>query len=187
MMEQGFNCPITTSCGRLFDGIAALLGVCLSASYEGQAAMELESLARQAMGEQSLGDLLGNCSWWTKTVSGEDRLILRQDRLVQKVLEQRGNGMEPSVIALDFHLCLICALSAFLQELSGKTGIKQVVLAGGCMQNMLLLNGLFILLEQEGYTVYTGENIPVNDGGIALGQAAIGGLRHVSGRTHESD
>ncbi len=187
MMEKGFNCPITTSCGRLFDGIAALLGVCLTASYEGQAAMELESLARQAVGEQSLDDLLGNCSWRTKTASGEDRLILQQSRLVENVLEQLKNGLEPSAIALDFHLCLIQDLSVFLQELSRETNIKQIVLAGGCMQNTLLLNGLFILLEQEGYTVYTGENIPVNDGGIALGQAVIGGLRHVSGCTHESD
>jgi len=60
------------------------------------------------------------------------------------------------------------------------------VLSGGCMQNMLLQNGLFILLEQEGYTVYTGAKIPVNDGGIALGQAVIGGFTHVSGSTNES-
>lgn len=187
MMELGFNCPVTTSCGRLFDGIAALLGVCLTASYEGQAAMELEALARQAMGEHSLADLLTNCNCLAKTSFTEDRLILQQDRMVQRVLDQLEKGLKPSIIALDFHLALICSLSVFLGELSVKTGIKQIVLSGGCMQNTILLNGLFILLEQEGFTVYTGENIPVNDGGIALGQAVIGGLRHVSGRTHEGD
>ncbi len=187
MMEQGFNCPITTSCGRLFDGIAALLGICLTADYEGQAAMELESLARQAMGEQSLGDLLAKCHPQAEIVSTEQRLIVQQSKLVQNVLDQLDNERETSAIALDFHLCLIQSLFILLRKLSKKTGCRQVVLAGGCMQNTLLLRGLFILLEQENFTVYTGEQIPVNDGGISLGQAVIGGLRHVSGRTHESD
>lgn len=187
MMEQGFHCPITSSCGRFFDGIAALLGTCLKADYEGQAAMELESLARQAMEEQSLRDLLGERHWQPETLFAEDRLILQQNSLVLQVLEQLESGRESAVIALDFHLCLIQSLFGLLCQLAEKTGIQRVVLAGGCMQNMLLQEGLFILLEQKGFTVHTGEQIPVNDGGIALGQALIGGLHHVSGSTYESD
>ena len=92
MMEQGFNCPATTSCGRFFDGIAALLGVCLTADYEGQAAMELESLAQQAIGERDLADLLENCSWESTTVFSENRLIWQQNIVVQEVLNQLSNG-----------------------------------------------------------------------------------------------
>ncbi len=187
MMEQGFNCPATTSCGRFFDGIAALLGVCLTADYEGQAAMELESLAQQAIGERDLADLLENCSWESTTVFSENRLIWQQNILVQEVLNQLSNGRDPAAIALDFHLCLVQSLFQLLRKLAEETEITQIVLTGGCMQNTLLLEGLFILLEQNDFTVYTGMQIPVNDGGIALGQVIIGGLRHVSGSTHESN
>ncbi len=187
MMEQGFNCPITTSCGRFFDGIAALLGICLQVDYEGQAAMELESLAQKAKGDQDLRELLQCCSWKIETGHSEDRLILQQNRLVQEVLNQLAEGREIALIALDFHVFLIQSLFDFLCKLAKETGITHIVLTGGCMQNTLLLEGLFILLEQNNFTVHTGEQIPVNDGGIALGQAIIGGLRHVSGSTHESN
>jgi len=187
MMEQGFNCPITTSCGRFFDGIAALLGVCLVADYEGQAAMELEAKAHKAMGRGDLSDLLKDFSWQEETQFSENRLILQHSRLVQRVLNQLRDGKDPVDFALDFHLCLIISLTNWICKLAETTGITQVVLAGGCMQNRLLLEGLFILLEQKHFNVYTGQQIPVNDGGIALGQAIIGGLRHVSGSTHESN
>ena len=187
MMQQSFNCPPTTSCGRFFDGIAAILGVCSSVDYEGQAAMELETLARRAMGGQDLAALLTGCHVYAEALETENRLVLQQQQLTQQVLNQLENGMEKAAIALDFHLCLIHSLSELLCRIAEKTGLKRVVLGGGCMQNSLLLRGLFILLEQNGFTVHTGEQIPVNDGGIALGQAVIGGLAHVSGSTHESD
>jgi hydrogenase maturation protein HypF len=186
MMDQGFNCPLSTSCGRLFDGVAALLGVCLTSHYEGQAAMELESLAREAKGERSLEALLATCSVQAGMKREEGRLVLQQQELIVQLLAQRAAGKDPAFIALEFHLCLIQSFFVLLRELCQQTGLSKVVLAGGCMQNRLLLEGLFILLEQEGFTVYTGEQIPVNDGGIALGQAVIGGLAHVSGSTHES-
>ncbi len=186
LMEQGFNCPLTTSCGRLFDGIAALLGICLQSSYEGQAAIEMESLAQEATQNRPLVELLADSND-SATISMENgRYVLQQKELILQVLEQIRRGLDPAEIALDFHLCLIRSFTALLCTLGKQTGIKTLVLSGGCMQNMLLQNGLFILLEQEGYTVYTGAKIPVNDGGIALGQAVIGGLAHVSGSTHES-
>ncbi|MBU1060035.1 MAG: carbamoyltransferase HypF [Proteobacteria bacterium] len=186
MMSQGFNCPLTSSCGRLFDGIAALLGICLEADYEGQAAMELEALATQAKGKRPLNGLLGRCSWKPEIELIDNRLVLQQTGLIQLVLEQMAARRNPADIALEFHLCLIQSLSFCLRQLAEETGISRIVLTGGCMQNRLLLEGLFILLKQEDFTVHTGEKIPVNDGGISLGQVIIGGLRHVSGSTHES-
>ncbi|MCF8055047.1 MAG: carbamoyltransferase HypF [Desulfocapsa sp.] len=186
MMDQGFNCPLSTSCGRLFDGAAALLGVCLTADYEGQAAMELESLAREAKEEQSLEGLLATCCGRAGMKREDGRLVLRQQDLILQLLAQRMAGNDPASIALDFHLCLIQSFFVLLQKLGHQTGLRKVVLTGGCMQNRLLLEGLFILLEQEGFTVFTGEQVPVNDGGIALGQAVIGGLAHVSRSTNES-
>jgi len=186
LMEQGFNCPSTSSCGRLFDGIAALLGVCQESDYEGQAAMELESLAKEAIANQSLETLLAHSKTCASISMKQGRLVLQQKDLILRVVEKLLANIDPAEIALDFHLCLIQSFSALLSALSKKTGLKTIVLTGGCLQNMLLQRGLFILLEQEGYTVYTGAEIPVNDGGISLGQVVIGGLAHVSGSTHES-
>lgn len=185
MMAQGFNCPATTSCGRFFDGIAALLGICLVADYEGQAAMELEALARVALGDGDLPGVLAKYDYPGEILEYQGRQVLQQQQLTGRVLERLASGMEPAAIALDFHCCLIQSLADFVVRSSEQTGLTQVVLSGGCMQNSLLLRGLFILLEQRNLTVYTGEQIPVNDGGIALGQAVIGGLAHVSCSSHE--
>ncbi len=186
LMEQKFNCPLTTSCGRLFDGVAALLGVCQEMDYEGQAAMELESLAKGAMQETPLAELLQEFQFAASTLQEEGRLILQQSEIVARIVQQLNAGVNIETIALDFHLCLIRSFFALSDTLGKKAGLQTVVLSGGCMQNMLLQEGLFVLLEHAGYTVYTGTKIPVNDGGIALGQAVIGGLAHVSGSTHES-
>jgi hydrogenase maturation protein HypF len=186
LMEQQFNCPLTTSCGRLFDGIAALLGICHKMDYEGQAAMELESLAKDAMNAIPLTDHLNNFQFAASSVLEQGRLILQQTEIVTRIVKKLDRGINIAAIALDFHLCLIYSFFTLADTLGKKTGLQTVVLSGGCMQNMLLQEGLFVLLEQAGYTVYTGEKIPVNDGGIALGQAVIGGLAHVSGGTHES-
>jgi len=186
MMEQKFNCPVTTSCGRLFDGIAALLGVCLEMDYEGQAAMELESLAIRAMGKEPLEHCLEKEGLCAAIIERDNRLIVKQNDLVVHVLQQLSAGVSPAAIALGFHLSLIRSFAALLGELSKTTGLKTVVLGGGCMQNRLLLQGLFHILQKDGFMVYSGEQIPVNDGGISLGQTIIGGLAHVLGSTDES-
>ena len=89
-------------------------------------------------------------------------------------------------IALQFHTWLIAALSRLVRTLSKDTGINKIALSGGCMQNELLLEGLLFSLTELGLTPYSGSQIPVNDGGISVGQAVIGGLQHVSRNTHES-
>jgi hydrogenase maturation protein HypF len=186
LMEQKFNCPLTTSCGRLFDGVAALLGICQKIDYEGQAAMELESLAKDAIQEIPLTKLLKEFQFAASTLSEKGRLVLQQSEIVTRIVQQLNTGMNLAAIALDFHLCLIRSFFSLTDTLGKKTGLQTVVLSGGCMQNTIIQEGLFVLLEQAGYTVHTGVTIPVNDGGIALGQAVIGGLTHVSGSTHES-
>ncbi len=103
------------------------------------------------------------------------RPMIRQ--LVQDVID----GVETEKIACAFHTWLAVSTYALLDKCVLQTGINTVVLSGGCMQNRLLLTLLFHLLEQDGFSVYTGEKVPVNDGGIALGQACIGGRWHLSG------
>ena len=186
LMEADFNCPPTTSCGRFFDGVAALLGVCREMDYEGQAAMELESLAKGAMKTKTVAELLRSFDFSASCRNENGRLVLQQNEITSRIVEQLGADGNIAAIALDFHLALIRSFFVLTHALGEKTGLQTVVLTGGCMQNTILLEGLFTLLDDAGYKVFTGEKIPVNDGGIALGQAVIGGLAHVSGSTHES-
>lgn len=186
LMEQQFNCPLTTSCGRLFDGVAALLGICHHMDYEGQAAMELESMAKDVIKEKGFTRLLNDFQFAASIRPEQGRLVLQQSEIVTRIIEQLNAGVNIAAIAVDFHLCLIRSFFALTHRLGKKTGLQTVVLSGGCIQNMLLQEGLIVLLEQAGYTVYTGSKIPVNDGGIALGQAVIGGFAHVSSSPHES-
>jgi hydrogenase maturation protein HypF len=100
------------------------------------------------------------------------------------IVDALSQGQTPANIALRFHFELISSILTIVRQLSVQTGIREIVLSGGCLQNRLLLEGLFHVLLQENFSVFTGRNIPVNDGGVSLGQAIIGGLQHVSRHTH---
>ena len=176
MMEAGFNSPITSSCGRLFDAIAALLGLCLESDYEGQAAMELEALALQAAQD-------GLCAWEpalsfpVQIDQEQDHLVLQSSPMITGLVAALSAGSDPALLALAFHQWLIAAIRDMIGRLAGEPGKKKVVLGGGCMQNALLLQGLENGLAQDGFEVFSGEMVPVNDGGVSLGQAVIGGLQ----------
>lgn len=188
MLENGFNSPPTSSCGRLFDAVASLLGVCHTMSYEGQAAMELEALAKSAKSADLLTraphNLPSDLGQILQRIDG--KWEISSSEFVKIVLESLEEGRAPATIALDFHLMLLTSMSRLVGNLSEETGIQQVVLSGGCMQNSLLLEGFMVLLKQQGLKVYTGNALPINDGAISIGQTIIGGLRHVSRNTNES-
>jgi hydrogenase maturation protein HypF len=182
MVERGLHCPVTTSCGRLFDGIAALLGLRGRVEFEGQAAMELEGLAWSASG--------GSGAERYPVVIGESAGMLVADSpaMLDALCSDLNQGRAGSDIALAFHHWLAETAQTLTGRLATATGIDSVVLSGGCMQNRLLVSILENRLADNGLRVYTGEKIPVNDGGIALGQAYIGGYRKdVSGNSHAGD
>jgi hydrogenase maturation protein HypF len=178
MMESGFNTPLTSSCGRLFDAVAALLGIRLESDFEGQAAMELETLARHC--EPSTR----NDEKAEEPVEHNGLLIMDSSRFIRRMLRDLQGGRLVPQLAMGFHHWLIASLVVTINRLAATSGIRTVVLSGGCLQNSIIMEGLFQALEQEGFQVYTGQEVPVNDGGISLGQAVIGGLRYVSGSTH---
>ena len=170
MMTAGLNCPLTSSCGRLFDGVAALLGVCLESQYEGQAAMLLEHQA-------SLAPPPDRHSAYPPVLREEQGLwVIDSGPLVPLILRDLAAGLAIPVIARNFHQWLARALTKVLATLSHRTGIGQLVLAGGCMQNKLLLETLAEMFAQSGLTLFAGQLVPMNDGGIALGQAFTGGI-----------
>ncbi|MFW8600096.1 carbamoyltransferase HypF [Desulfobacterota bacterium M19] len=184
MIKAGVNCPPTSSAGRLFDAAAAILGLRMQSTYEGQAAMELEAIAWQAMRGKSLRKVLARAPILPAAVYEKNNHVMTI-KTVPMLMGMLNLSRRHKVndLALDFHLWLCRALSALAGQLN-KTDNLPMILGGGCLQNNLLRQGLTFLLKEQNFKVYSGEKVPVNDGGLALGQALIGGSRYVSRHTH---
>ncbi len=177
MLDAGFNSPYTSSCGRLFDAVAALLNLRLESDFEGQAAMELEAQALRAE-QDGLRGLVNQCVSFPVEITREhDQLVLQSSAMIRSLITSLSHGSDPAQLALAFHQWLITAICQMVGQLAGASGMKKVVLGGGCMQNALLLQGLERGLARDGFEVFSGEMVPVNDGGLSLGQAVVGGLR----------
>jgi hydrogenase maturation protein HypF len=184
MLERNINSPLTSSCGRLFDGVAALLGVRSHVQYEGQAAMELECLAWSA-DEDPASVSTNFCPQYGPYLEEKKRIWQVKIRpIIEALVTERDSGVAREQSAWNFHCRLAVSACEVVKQGAIQTGLTTVVLAGGCMQNRLLVTLLYNLLEREGLAVYSGEKIPVNDGGISLGQAYIGGVHDVSGNSH---
>ncbi|MDX9834252.1 MAG: carbamoyltransferase HypF [Desulfobulbus sp.] len=169
MIERGLNCPPTSSCGRLFDAVSALLGLCATSSYEGEAAMLLEDQARRV----PAGPLVGR---YPVTLSKAEGLLVLDSAPLGPLLLAGLQGGEPiPLLALRFHHWLVDGCTALLKALRDRTGLTAVALTGGCMQNKLFFETLVEALTEHRFTVHAGELVPMNDGGISLGQAYLGG------------
>ncbi len=188
MMCKNINSPLTSSCGRLFDAIASILGVIQYSSYEGQAAMELETLAKKVLTSPAKKIFPPNTHNLFSPFlhEKEGKWEICSTEFVKMIITGLAGGKSRAELALQFHLELARALAGLTRILSSQTGIRQVVLAGGCMQNSLLFEGLSSALHSSGLETYTGEKLPVNDGAISFGQIITGGLQHVSCHTHEN-
>jgi len=177
MMSRKLNTPLTSSCGRLFDALAALLDLCLVSDHEGHAAMELEATAWRAV----RGDWLGGDGPGlpVEIREGRGRLLIGTAPLIRSVVDSLAGSADRAGLALAFHRWLVLSITAVIKELAARLGNRKVVLGGGCMQNGLLLDGLARNLESAGFQVFSAEKVPANDGGLALGQAVIAGMNHL--------
>jgi hydrogenase maturation protein HypF len=166
MYERGINGVRSTSAGRLFDAVSALLGVRRSSTFEGEAATALQFAAQRWTGEEHsfAADLAIR--------EEEGRLILPTDELVERLLEALLAGECRERLAYLFHLGLAELIVSACIELRRRTGRGTVVLTGGCCQNTLLLGLTMDRLEGLGFRVLRHHLVPPNDGGLALGQAA---------------
>ncbi len=172
-VERGLNTPLTSSCGRLFDAVAALLGLRAEITYEGQAAIELETLAAQAWPQPP----------FAVPVSAEgDGWLMEPLPLIRALWTAKEAGEPPAVLAARFHAAVIAAAVEAVQRAAGTTGLRTVALSGGCFQNRLLLEGLHAALTERGFEVLVHHRVPTNDGGIACGQAAIAAARLAASR-----
>jgi hydrogenase maturation protein HypF len=160
LVQKDVRSFATTSMGRLFDSAAALLGFTRGITFEGQAAMWLESLARKS--SSTLG-------YPFPYAHGE--LDFRP--LLLAVADERRTGRDPSDIARGFQHGVAQGLCDAILALCGEYNLDTVVLSGGVFQNGLLLCDLSALLAGEPLQIWTNHAVPPNDGGISLGQAAL--------------
>ena len=176
-IASGCNSPICSSTGRLFDGVASLLGLCQRSSFEGEAGLLLEGLALQA---ERLGASGRPGVAPMPLVEAEGLALgwLDWGPLVHSLLESGAAGVSPQQRAAEFHASLAAGLAGAAAEAAARSGPTPVVLAGGCFQNRLLLESTSAALRAEGLEPTWAEQVPCNDGGLALGQlwAALANL-----------
>jgi hydrogenase maturation protein HypF len=166
MLRRGLNSPLSSSCGRLFDAVAAALGLRRERiSYEGQAAIELEQLARGA-GDESVGYPL-------EMQNG----VIQAAPMWNALLDDLAAGVEKARIAARFHNGLAAAICDCAGQLCAKQSLDTVALSGGVFQNRTLFAAVHQGLEDRQLQVLSHSQVPSNDGGIALGQALIGAAR----------
>jgi len=159
MLNSEVNSPLTSSAGRLFDGAAALLGLCSIASFEGQAAMELEFAAEKAVSEEV---------YPFKLMKKDSTIVIDWQPSIESLI---GEKDEVPVSARKFHN----TMAEIVKTIALRTGAKKLALSGGCFQNRLLLEETIKRLKSGGITPLWHRQVPPNDGGIALGQAIYAG------------
>jgi hydrogenase maturation protein HypF len=174
-LDSGFRCIESTSMGRLFDAVSSLLGICHTAGYEAQAAIELEGVAAQWTGRYPGYD------FEVRDAAG-DRLQLDPTTLFTAMLADLRVGTPVAAIAAGFHLAVARAVADAAVALRDGGGPTTVGLTGGVFQNGLLLSLTRRQLSDSGFDVRTHRRVPANDGGLALGQAVIAACRSTVGQ-----
>jgi len=170
LLKTGFNSPMTSSCGRLFDGVAAIVGVRNHVNYEGQAAVEFEQYISQ---KSSFRKDKSDIAYDFYLMNNSEGFIIEWESMIKQAVEDVKNRVSLSYISIKFHNGLAKILCEAVERSREMTEINEVVLSGGVFMNIYLLTRLHNLLENSGFTVYTHRQVPANDGGIALGQAVI--------------
>jgi len=163
MIDKRVNSPLTSSIGRLFDAVSSILGIRDSINYQGQAAIELEMIAKENGGEFYKFDISKNIYTY----------IIDPKNVIESIVEDIKNGTPKQSISSKFHIGLaemIVKVSNLLRE---ETEVDKVCLSGGVFQNIVLRNETTKRLRKENFKVYNHKKLPPNDGGISAGQVAI--------------
>jgi hydrogenase maturation protein HypF len=163
-LREKLNSPLTSSCGRLFDGVSALAGICLDAWYEGSPAIELEQAMKNGINGPGYD--------FSLEIENDFGYISWKHCIGQIIDDIRKNVSKP-VISMKFHSGLVRILTDACVLYSRKTKINRVVLSGGCFMNMFLLSRMTGDLARAGLNVYVHRQVPCNDGGLSLGQIVI--------------
>ena len=162
------NAPRTSSCGRLFDAVASLIGLHDTVDFEAQAAIALEFAAAGAHASSHVEPYA--------TELREERgqpIVLSFLPAIREIIQDMLVGISPAIAAARFHAAVIAGCTETVVRIAARSGLRTVALSGGSFQNALLLEGMRRALTELQFTVLTHTQVPANDGGIALGQAVI--------------
>jgi hydrogenase maturation protein HypF len=178
MVEQGVNSPLTSSCGRLFDAVAALVGIRQQVNYEAQAAIELEmamassdvKLPKTASSEK---DTAYPMKLLPELVPEDDHWIISTRPLFEALLDDLGRNLPVGAISRRFHNGLVEGFIQLATLLQKKTTLNRVCLSGGTLHNVYLSQRLEARLSEAGFEVFTQKEVPSGDGGLSLGQALV--------------
>jgi hydrogenase maturation protein HypF len=171
MLAKGFNAPLTSSAGRLFDAVASILGLRQRAHFEGQAAMELEFAVQPGV----------EAAYFFELIEGRELIVDWQPMMLQMLDELRRHQPVAHLAAV-FHN----TLAEMVVAVARRAGVRQVVLTGGCFQNKYLLERTVRRLQEKAFRPFWHQRIPPNDGGIALGQV-MGAVRSLQGRRETTE
>jgi hydrogenase maturation protein HypF len=170
MADTRTNSPETSSMGRLFDAVSALLGLRSAVNYEGQAAIELEATADAA------------CVQSYEFEFDERGSIIKAEAVITRAVEDLLEGRAPGEVSAKFQSAVAHLIVNVAHRLRDERRLNRVCLSGGVFQNMFLLDNVCRTLKRDGFEVFTHGRVPPNDGGISFGQAAIANARLAAGR-----
>jgi hydrogenase maturation protein HypF len=168
MAQREVHSPRTSSCGRLFDAVAALIGLRSTVNYEAQAAIELEMAAHDSTEEGAYPfDLIASNSGWQ----------IGTRSLFDWLLADIAKGAEVPEMSRRFHNGLVAVLADLAEKIRAQRQLSRVCPSGGCFQNVLLFEPLLAALRERQFEVYFHSEVPAGDGGISLGQALVAAHR----------
>ena len=182
MIERGLNTPMTSSVGRIFDALSALLGICVQPAYEGEAAILLEAAIDPSYDSTQAGEpyaisLTKNAADQNSTAHDTSVALFDAEPMVRGVLDDIAANVPRGIIAGKIHDAFVNAIVLICQVANAAYGIATVALAGGVFMNRYLVEHATAALEAAGFTVALNKELPPNDGSISYGQAAIAAKR----------
>ncbi len=161
-LHAGINSPLTSSCGRLFDAVAAIMGICEKQDYEAQAAMKLEAIIEKDWLEEIY------------PITFYNNKVISFKGTIKGIVDSFEDKLSPAITSAIFHNTVSEAIISTVNDIRKKYHINTVALSGGCFQNRYLLERTVRQLTKDRFRILIHEKVPANDGGIALGQLAIG-------------
>ena len=174
MIRQQVNTPLTSSIGRLFDAVSALLGICRQAVYEGQAAIEMQAQAEQYLQGLTIAETgIMSYEFDISEQQNAPYYLIQPHRLFAQMIADMQNAASIACIAARFHLTVAAMIVEMCKRLRQHFGIGRVALSGGVFQNRLLREYAVRQLQQAGFEVLLPQRIPLHDGNISFGQAVI--------------
>jgi hydrogenase maturation protein HypF len=174
-LDSGVGCVATSSMGRLFDAVSSLIGLRHDATYEAQAAMELQWAAEETLARAP--ESARTYRFGLAEGGGDGRTVMDPAPVLRALVADRRAVVAPGAMAAGFHAAVARVLADAATGVRARTGIDTVALSGGVFQNTLLLALARRELEARGFSVLAHHQVPPNDGGLALGQAVVAAVR----------